>query len=58
MNGVFAQLLLLSVLALIVTLVLIGLEWRTKQLSRLNTGVKAGVAVVLVGLIISLLIVR
>jgi len=58
MNGVFYQLLLLSVVALLVTLSLIGLEWKTKQLSRLNTGVKAVVAVVLVGLIVSLLIVR
>ncbi|KRM71705.1 hypothetical protein [Lacticaseibacillus brantae] len=58
MNGVFYQLLLLSVIALVVTLSLIGLEWKTKQLSRLNTGVKAVVAVVLVGLIVSLLIVR
>lgn len=55
---VVAKLMILVTVALIATVCLLVAEWRTHQLSRGASGAKAAVAVLLIGVLISLLIVR
>lgn len=56
--SVVAKLMVMCVAALLVTLLLIGAEWRTKRLSWASTGLKGAVAAVVAGVLISLLTVR
>ncbi|WP_338216820.1 hypothetical protein [Lacticaseibacillus salsurivasis] len=56
--SVVAKLMVMCVAALLVTLLLIGAEWRTKRLSWASTGLKGAIAVVVAGVLISLLTVR
>ncbi|WP_461226694.1 hypothetical protein [Lacticaseibacillus suihuaensis] len=53
--SVVVKLIIMVVAALIATGTLIVVEWRAHQASRANTGAKAALAVVLVGLLVSLL---
>ncbi|MCX2455806.1 hypothetical protein [Lacticaseibacillus nasuensis] len=55
---VVAKLMILVTVALLATVGLLVAEWRTHQLSRGASGAKAAVAVLLIGVLISLLIVR
>ncbi|KRN25253.1 hypothetical protein [Lacticaseibacillus camelliae] len=58
MDALVMKLLIMGIVALIVTLGLIFAEWRTNQLSLRATGLKGVVAVIVAGVIISLLTVR
>ncbi|WP_262316569.1 hypothetical protein [Lacticaseibacillus parakribbianus] len=53
--SVVVKLIIMVVAALIATGSLMVVEWRAHQASRANTGAKAALAVVLVGLLVSLL---
>lgn len=56
--SVVAKLMILCVAALAVTIGLVVTEWRTKQLARGTTGAKVVVGLLVLGVLISLLIVR
>ncbi|WP_203624162.1 MULTISPECIES: hypothetical protein [unclassified Lacticaseibacillus] len=58
MDALVTKLLIMGIVALVATLCLIFAEWRTKQLSWRATGPKGIVAVIVTGVIISLLTVR
>ncbi|WP_225049301.1 hypothetical protein [Lacticaseibacillus kribbianus] len=53
--SVVAKLMIMVIAALLATVALIVVEWRQHRLSRVNTGAKAALALVLVGLAVSLL---
>ncbi|MFD1430423.1 hypothetical protein [Lacticaseibacillus mingshuiensis] len=56
--SVVIKLMIMCVVALLVTLTLLGLEWRTKTTTKSGVISKSVLAVVLLGVLISLLTVR
>ncbi|MFD1433047.1 hypothetical protein [Lacticaseibacillus yichunensis] len=56
--SVVIKLMIMCVVALLVTLILLGLEWRTKTTTKSGVISKSVLAVVLLGVLISLLTVR
>lgn len=58
MDALVIKLLIMVIAALVTTITLLVLEYRTKQGTKLSYGLKGAVGVVLVGVLISLLTVR